>query len=189
MTIRDIAQLGNPALRGRAAEVAPADLGSPAVQALIDDLVETMREVNGAGLAAPQVRVPLRVVVVEVAGNARYPHFPAIPLTVLLNPELELLSREPGALAHDEVVHLYEGCLSVAGLRGRVRRARRVRVRALDREGSPVTLEWEGVRAAVLQHEIDHLDGVLFVDRADPRTLCFQREYDRWVPADARFVE
>ncbi|MCC6216956.1 MAG: peptide deformylase [Polyangiaceae bacterium] len=189
MTVRDLAQLGTPLLRQRSAEVEPGALASPALQSLMDDLVETMREVGGAGLAAPQVRVLLRVVVIEVAANERYPHFPEIPLTILVNPELELVSREPGALADDEVVHLYEGCLSVAGLRGRVRRARRARVRALDRAGRPVTLDWDGVRAAVLQHEIDHLDGVLFVDRADPRTLCFQREYDRWVPAAARYVE
>lgn len=188
MAIRKIAQMGHPVLRQRAEEVPPAELSTPRVQTLIDDMIETMRDADGAGIAAPQVHESLRIVVIEVSHNPRYPDFPGIPLTVLVNPLVSPLVRvDP--LAESDAITMYEGCLSVKGLRGRVRRPRLMLVRGLDRSGREVEFRWEGVRAAVVQHETDHLDGVLFVDRADPKTLTFLSEYDRYVPREARMVD
>jgi peptide deformylase len=188
MAIRKIAQLGEPILRRRAEEV-PRDLiAAPELQRLIDDLVDTMHDADGAGLAAPQIYEPLRLCVIELANNPRYPGLEPIPLTVLINPVVT--PDVPGDVHADEhAIFMYEGCLSVQGLRGRVRRPRRVRVTGLGRQGEPLTFTWEGVRAAVVQHETDHLDGVLFVDRAETRTLTFLREYERHVPLAARVLD
>jgi peptide deformylase len=187
VALRKIAQLGHPLLRRRAEEVPPAEIASAEIQRLIDDMIETMRDANGAGLAAPQVHESLRVSVIEVSHNPRYPDFPGIPLVTLVNPVVEPLVRVPPA--EGEAITMYEGCLSVKGIRGRVRRPRKVRVRAFDRAGRPLDFVWEGVPAAVVQHETDHLDGVLFVDRADPRTLTFGDEYERWVPRAERILD
>ena len=189
MTIRRIAQMGEPVLRGVAREVSADELASPALQALIDEMIETMRDADGAGIAAPQVYEPLRVCVMELSGNPRYPSLPALPLTVLVNPVVEALVPSPEAPAEKDSVLMYEGCLSVQGVRGRVRRPRAVRVRATGRHGEPIDLTLTGPLACVVQHECDHLDGVLFVDRADPRTLTFLREYDRHVPLAERIVD
>lgn len=190
MALRKIAHMGEPILRQVATAVPPEQIASSRIQALIEDMLETMRDVDGAGIAAPQVYESCRICVVEVRANPRYPHFPEIPLHVLINPVVEpLVGTGPNGLRPEESVTMYEGCLSVPGLRGRVQRPRRVRVRALDRHGAPVEFVWEGVRAAVIQHELDHLDGILYVDRAAPGSLMFQREYDRYVPAEQRFVD
>lgn len=190
MPIRKIAQLGHPVLRRRAEEVPVAEIGSPRIQTLIEDMIETMRDADGAGIAAPQVHESLRISVIEVNGNPRYPDFPGIPLTILVNPVLEpLVSSPQGSLADEDAIVMYEGCLSVTGIRGRVRRPRKVRVRALDRKGAPLDFVWEGVPAAVVQHETDHLDGIVFVDRADPRTLTFLKEYERWVVRERRIED
>jgi peptide deformylase len=189
MALRKIAQMGEPVLRQRARELSRSELLSEPVQVLLDDMVQTMRDANGAGIAAPQVYESLRVCVVELADNPRYPDAPSMPLTFFVNPVVEPLVGSPGALAPEESVLMYEGCLSVSGIRGQVRRPRRVRVAALDRTGAAFEVTLEGVLAAVIQHELDHLDGVLFVDRVDPRTLTFLREYDRHVPLEARIVD
>jgi len=188
VAIRKIAQLGEPLLRQPSLPVPLGELGSEKLQSLIDDMIDTMRDADGAGLAAPQVYEPLRLTVIEVNENLRYPAFEPVPLTVLVNP---VVTPEvgPGELAPSDVVEMYEGCLSVAGVRGRVRRPRRVRVTAHDRLGQPFEFTWEGVRAAIVQHEVDHLDGVLFVDRADPRSLTFLREYERYVPIERRILD
>ena len=187
MAIRKIAQLGEPVLRRRAEPVPTELVGSPRVQTLIDDMTETMRDADGAGIAAPQVYESLRICVIEVAANPRYPDFAPIPLVVLVNPVVESLVGD--AARDEDAITMYEGCLSVNGIRGRVRRPRRVRVRALDRHGSPLDFTWEGVPAAIVQHETDHLDGTLFIDRADPRSLAFLREYERHVPPAERSVD
>lgn len=175
-------------LRRRAEEVPPAEIASARIQSLIDDMIETMRDADGAGIAAPQVNESLRISVIEVTRNPRYPDFPGIPLTVLVNPLIEPLVGTAPLADRDSIV-MYEGCLSVNGIRGRVRRPRKVRVRGLDREGRALDFTWEGVPAAVVQHETDHLDGVLFVDRAEPRSLTFLREYERYVPREQRLVD
>lgn len=191
MAIRKIAQMGEPVLRRVARELTPAEVRSPATRALIEDLIETMHDADGAGLAAPQVYESVQLVVIEVRSNPRYPNVESIPLTVLANPKLTPLLSAPsdGKLRDEDSIWLYEGCLSVSGVRGRVQRPRRVRVQALDAEGEPVDQVWEGFRAAVVQHETDHLFGTLFVDRAEPRTLTFLREYERHVPLAERLVD
>ncbi|MEB2311830.1 MAG: peptide deformylase [Sorangiineae bacterium] len=190
MALRKIAQLGEPVLRRRAEELSRDALASASVQMLIDDLIETMRDADGAGIAAPQVFESHRICVIEVNGTPRYPSFPSLPLLVLVNPVVEARLVNPLAgPTPEETVELYEGCLSVRGLRGRVRRPRHVLVNALDRRGEPVTLDWQGVPAAIVQHEVDHLDGVLFVDRAEPGSLIFQREFERFVPPEARVID
>lgn len=190
MAIRKIAQLGEPVLRQRARELTLEELGSARIRALIDDMVETMRDAEGAGLAAPQVYESVALVVIEVRENPRYPNAPRIPLSVLVNPKLTPLVDSPlTALADVDAIEVFEGCLSVSGLRGRVRRPRKVRVQALDAEGKPLDFVWEGFRATVVQHETDHLLGTLFVDRADPRSLTFLREYERYVAPAARVVD
>jgi peptide deformylase len=165
MSVREIVTVGDPVLRERAREVGAEELRSPEVQRLIDDLIETKRAANGAGLAANQVGETLRVAVVEVEpGNPRYPYKPAVPLTVIVNPELEPIGEEQ--------VEIVEGCLSVPDLRGGVPRYEAVRVRYLDRDGEPHEEMRRGLTAGTFQHEVDHLDGVLFLDRVeDPTTF------------------
>lgn len=190
MAIRKIAQLGEPVLRAPARRLAPEEIDTPALRALIADMVETMRDADGAGLAAPQVYEPLQLCVIELANNPRYPSLEPIPLTTLINPVLTPLVSSPGGeLPDGEAMFVYEGCLSVPGLRGRVRRPRKVRVQALGASGEPLDFVWEGFRAAVVQHEVDHLNATLFVDRALPGTLTFLREYERYVPKERRVVD
>ena len=178
MAIRKVSRMGHPVLRQRAAEIPPTQMQSPPMQRLIDDMIETMIDYEGIGLAAPQVFEPLRLIVL---GNpdADAEDEAAIPLTVLFNPQFTSLSPE----------HLdaWEGCLSIPQLRGVVPRSAAVEVRGYDREGSAVELEAEGIFARVLQHEIDHLNGVLFLDRMDDlQTLTFVEEYQRyWLDAEA----
>ena len=181
MSRREIAQLGHPVLRERAREVTAEELGTPEIQGLIDDMVETMRAANGAGLAANQVGETVRVAVVEVRpGNPRYPYKPPVPLTVIVNPVIEPLD--------DELEWINEGCLSVPNLRGEVPRHVNVRVRYLDRDGVEHEEVRRGLTAGTFQHELDHLDGVLFVDRvADPSTLSTWEQFERF--HRAAFVE
>ena len=174
MSRREIVEIGHPLLRERARDVAPEELRSEAVQSLIDDMIETMRAANGAGLAANQVAETLRVAVVEVRpGNPRYPYKPPIPLTVIVNPVIEPLG--------DEIEQISEGCLSVPDLRGDVPRHVNVRLRYLDREGAEHNEVRRGLTAGTFQHELDHLDGTLFIDRVtDPRTLTTWAEFERF---------
>jgi peptide deformylase len=173
MTLRKIAQIGHPVLRLRAREVSRDELLSPETQRFIDDLVETMRDANGAGLAAIQVYEPIRIVAIEVSGdNPRYPYKPKIPLTILVNPVLEPLD--------EETFDNYEGCLSVPNLRGIVKRHAHVRVRAWDRHGAEIDRVARGISAGTYQHEVDHLDGTIFVDRVtDPATFSTWYNFDR----------
>lgn len=186
MAIRKIAQMGEPVLRRKADLVDPNEIASPFIQTLIEDMIETMHDADGAGLAAPQVYESLQLCVIEVDKNPRYPQFEPIPLTVLINPIVTPLVGSDGVLSAEDSFQMYEGCLSVPGMRGQVVRPRKVRVQALDRSGNALDFVWESFRAVVVQHETDHLLGTLYVDRADPKTLTFLREYERFVPAAAR---
>ena len=174
MSVREIVEIGHPVLRRRAREVTPGELGSGAVQGLIDDMIDTMRAANGAGLAANQVAETLRIAVVEVReGNPRYPYKPPVPLTVVVNPVIERLD--------DDVEQINEGCLSVPNLRGEVPMHVSIRLRYTDRDGAEHEEVRRGLTAGTFQHELDHLDGVLFVDRVtDPRTLSTWAEFDRF---------
>jgi peptide deformylase len=172
VSVREIVAVGDPVLRERARELRPVEIASPEVQQLIDDLIETRRATHGAGVAANQVGEPVRVAVVEVEeGNPRYPYKPPEPLTVMINPVLEPLG--------DETVEINEGCLSVPDLRGSLQRHLEVRVRYLDRDGGEQEAVKRGLTAGTFQHEVDHLDGILFVDRADPRTFATWEQFDR----------
>ena len=173
MAILEVARLGNPVLREVSAPVPIDELRSADTQRFIDDLVETMRHHDGAGLAAPQVSVLRRIVLIEVDENPRYPEFPDIPLTILVNPEITFLS--------DDVVRIWESCLSVNTLRGLVPRRRHVAVKALDRHGEPLEFEATDIFAGIVQHECDHIDGKLFIDRVeDLRTLSYLPEFARF---------
>ena len=156
MAILKIATIGHPVLREVARPVSSEELASADVQRFIDDLVETMVDANGAGIAANQVFRPIRVAAICVKDNPRYPYKPNWPLTILVNPEVTKTT--------DETFMNYEGCLSVPNLRGEVPRLAGVRVRALDRTGKQLDFEVKGLTAGTFQHELDHLDGKLFVD-------------------------
>lgn len=153
MTVREILKMGDPRLL-RVAQPVSA-FGTPELKTLVADMFETMAAVNGAGLAAPQIGVDLQLVIFGFSHNARYPEAPAVPPTVLINPVIEVL---PGS----SKVEGWEGCLSVPGLRGVVERDDRVRYRGFDVEGRPIDVEAEGFHARVVQHECDHLVGVLY---------------------------
>ena len=170
MTVRDILSIGHPALRTPAVAVPQAEIAGERVQAVVDDLIDTMHHANGAGLAANQIGEPDRIVVLEVNDNPRYPYKPPIPLTVAINPELEILD--------DETVVINEGCLSVP-LRGDVVRSINLRVRYFDRDGTGHCQLARGLTAGTWQHECDHLDGILITDRADPATLSTWDEFER----------
>jgi peptide deformylase len=172
MSVLEIATIGHPVLRERAREVSADELRSPEVQRLIDDMIETMRAAGGAGLAANQVHDLHRIAVAEVDHNRRYPYKPPIPLTVMVNPVIEPVG--------DETVEIDEGCLSVPDLRGTLERFVTVRVRYLDRDGVEHEEIKRGLTAGTFQHELDHLDGVLFLDRVrDPATLATWEQWER----------
>jgi peptide deformylase len=171
---RQIVEIGHPVLRERAREVSPEELRSAELQGLIDDMIDTMRAASGAGLAANQVGETARIAVVEVReGNRRYPYKPPVPLTVIVNPVIEPLD--------DDVEQINEGCLSVPNLRGEVPRHMNVRVRYTDREGEEHDEVRRGLTAGTFQHELDHLDGTLFLDRVtDPATLTTWDQFERF---------
>ena len=168
-----IAQIGHPILRQPTRILTREELLSEEIQSFLDDLVETMREASGAGLAANQVYQSLRICAVEVRNNSRYPYRPNIPLTILVNPIL--------TPASDETFVIYEGCLSVPNLRGQVRRHCEVHVEALDREGNSISTVVKGMTAATYQHEVDHLDGRIFLDRVeDPNSVVTLENFQRY---------
>lgn len=173
LVLRKIATIGHPVLRRTARQLSREELASPATQAFIDDLIETMRDASGAGLAAIQVHEPIAICAVEVGDNPRYPYKPKIPLTVLVNPVLEPVG--------EELFDNYEGCLSVPNLRGLVPRHVQVRCRALDRHGQPIDRVVSGLEACTYQHEVDHLNGTLFVDRVvDRKSFTTWADFDRY---------
>ena len=175
MSILKVAHMGHPVLRARATAVAPADIKSPRIQQLIDDMFETMKEYHGVGLAAPQVHEGVRLF---VAGFAPRPgeeedEETRVPLMALINPEITPLGSE--------TEEDWEGCLSIPEIRGRVPRAREIEVKAYDRRGRRVSIHARGFTARVIQHETDHLDGVLFMDRMRSlATLTYLDEFNRY---------
>ncbi len=171
MSILKVARIGHPAIRTTACDLSPAQIGSAGIQKLIDDMVETMHEYEGVGLAAPQVHAGLRLAVIEVPSYDERTAA-AVPLIVLVNPRLTMLGEDRPAGV--------EGCLSIPGLRGMVPRSRRVRLEALDRRGKPYTVEAEDFYARVIQHECDHLEGAVYLDRMlGMGTLAFIEEFEK----------
>jgi peptide deformylase len=170
MSILKVARIGHPVVRRPGREVSLEELRSPALQRLIDDMRQTMYEYDGVGLAAPQVHEGLRLAVLEVPSSDERTEG-GVPFTVIVNPLVTPLGPE--------TVDGWEGCLSVPDLRGHVPRLARLRLEALDREGQPYTLEAHGFHARVIQHECDHLDGRVYVDRMrDMRSLSFIKEFE-----------
>jgi peptide deformylase len=176
VSILKVARIGHPVVRTPARDLAPDELGSPEIQRLIDDMKETMHEYEGVGLAAPQVHRDLRLAVIEVrASDARVEE--AVPFTVLANPLLTRLGTE--------TLVGWEGCLSIPDLRGLVPRSARVGLEALDRDGRPYTVEAAGFFARVIQHECDHLEGHVYLDRmGDLRSLSFFKEFRTYAAPD-----
>lgn len=171
--ILKVSRLGYPVLRKTAHAVAPDRIGTPEFQRLLDDMVDTMREYNGVGLAAPQVHLPLRMAVLEVDRHPRFPEMEPVPLSFLINPEVTLLERE--------TIEDWEGCLSVPDMRGLVPRYRRLRVTGLGRRGEALDFVASDFHARVIQHENDHLNGEVYLDRMpDMRSLAFLAEWQRF---------
>ncbi|XXF80251.1 peptide deformylase [Myxococcaceae bacterium GXIMD 01537] len=179
-TVLKIVQAGEPVLRRRARELTPEEIGSPEVERLIRFMRDTMRDAPGVGLAAPQVGVGVRLVVIEdraeyqralspeeLAARERSP----VEFHVLINPRLVVEDPEP--------MEFHEGCLSVSGFAALVPRARGVRVDALDEKGQPVSVSARGWYARILQHEVDHLDGALYLDRMETRSFTTQENHRR----------
>lgn len=172
-TLLKVAQLGHPILRQTSEPLTPEEIADPRTANFIDSMIATMREYTGAGLAAPQVHVLKQIVTIESQANHRYPDSGDIPLTVLINPKITSFS--------DTMEEGWEGCLSLKDLWGRVKRSDKVTVEAVARDGKETVINAEGFLAVVLQHEIDHLYGKLFIDRMeDISTLCFTSEYHRY---------
>ena len=160
--------MGHPVLRRRARPLEPDEISTPRIQQLIDDMFETMRDSEGIGLAGPQVYESIRLFVAGVDDEERM-----MPLVVMINPEVTPVGSD--------VEEDWEGCLSIPDIRGRVSRATDIKVRALDRHGKPISMTADGFPARVIQHEVDHLDGVLFFDRMTSfESLTFLEEYSRY---------
>jgi peptide deformylase len=173
MSILKVARLGHPVLRKVTQNVSQQELQSPALQQFIDDMIETMKEYDGVGLAADQVHESKQIAVLEVADNPRYPEKPRVPLTVLVNPTITPVSED---LEED-----WEGCLSIPDLRGMVPRYKSIRVQALDRQGKETDFVANEFHARVIQHEFDHLNGKVYFDRMrDFSTLTFLQEFARY---------
>ena len=166
---RPVLRMGHPELRRVAEPVVASELGTARIASLIEDLWDTMAARGGVGLAATQIGEPHRIVVFGMEWSARYPQAPAVPRTVLINPVIEPLN--------DEMEEAWEGCLSVPGMRGMVPRHRRIRYRGLTPEGAPLSRDVEGFHARVVQHECDHLDGILYPMRmTDMSRFGFEEE-------------
>ena len=179
MSILKIARMGHPVLRAKARPLHPSEIRTPKIQQLIDDMFETMKEYQGVGLAAPQVHESVRLFVAGFPPRQDADEDDAerddedVPLMALINPEIEMTSRE--------VVEDWEGCLSIPDIRGRVPRTRQIVVRAFDRNGKKIEMPAAGFIARVIQHETDHLDGVLFFDRMKTfQSLTFLDEFGRY---------
>ena len=176
MPVRPILRMGHQLLRQVAAPLPETAFGSAALMALITDMVDTLAEAGGIGLAAPQIGVSVRVAILQFRGGpTRYGHLEPMPLSVFVNPTISVL--DPSTAGY------WEGCLSVPGLRGLVERPQSIRVQARDPEGNPIDLIRSGFPATAFQHEFDHLDGVLYVDRlSDSRQLVFESELHHVLP-------
>ncbi len=174
MSILKVARLGHPVLREEAKELSQQEIKSDKIQRLIDNMVETMHEYDGVGLAAPQVHESIRLSVIEFdLDNERYKDAGKQALMVCINPKVKVLDKK--------LQGYWEGCLSVPGLRGFVERPRKIEVEFLDRKGEKQKIVAEGFLATVFQHEFDHLDGILFVEKvSSPDRLAFMEEYMRY---------
>jgi len=179
MAIRRVIRMGHPLLRQPACALEPEEIGSDRITRLIEDMVDTLHDYGGIGLAAPQVAESIRLAIIEMDGEpTRYGELEPIPLTVFINPVIEVLDPATAGF--------WEGCLSVPGLRGFVERPQHIRICYTTDQGEAAELELKDFHATVFQHEFDHLDGKLFIDRLkDSRLLVFEEEFEKYlVPKD-----
>jgi peptide deformylase len=173
MSLLKVARMGHPVLRARAREIERAELKQPSMQKLIDDMIDTMHEYHGVGLAAPQIHEGVRIFIAAINPTEEEPLSPKDEPMVFINPVITAVGRE---MEED-----WEGCLSIPDIRGRVPRARVVKVTAMDRSGGKIDVTSQDFPARVIQHETDHLDGILFFDRMRSfETLAFMDEYARY---------
>lgn len=172
--ILKVAHMGHPILRQVAEKLSPKEIKSEEIQTLIRDMIDTMREYNGVGLAAPQVHVSKQIAVMEIADdNPRYPDQNSVPVTVFINPVITPLT--------EDTLEVWEGCLSVPGMRGAVQRPSKIRLQGLNEKGEEIDRVFEGFPAIAVQHETDHLFGILYVDKlVDIKRFAFTPEYQRY---------
>lgn len=171
--IKSICRMGNPKLRLKNQELSSDFLKSDSFTQLLEDLKDSMKHYGGIGIAAPQIGINLKIAIIELPEINRYGQNVKLPFTVFINPKIKFLTQE--------IQGFWEGCLSVPGLRGFVERPSKIEVEFLDQGGQLQTMKAEGFLATVIQHELDHLDGVLYVERIkDLRNLSFQEEYEQF---------
>ena len=175
MPVRRVIKMGHPLLREVARPVEPHEIAGDYMKQLLPDMVETLNDYGGIGLAAPQIAEPVRLAIIEIpGGQTRYGELAAMPLTVFINPVIEIVDPAPAGY--------WEGCLSVPGLRGFVERPQHVKITYTTERAEAKELELTGFAATVFQHELDHLDGKLFVDRmTDMKLLAFEEEYEKYL--------
>lgn len=174
MSVLKIARIANPVLRKVAKPLTQEEIKNKDIQKLIENMIETMEDYNGVGLAAPQVSESLRIIVIKVPKMAEFPESEEIGTTVIINPEIKPLS--------DEKFRLWEGCLSIPDLIGEVGRTNKIQISGFSQKGKYFTLNLTSFASAVAQHEFDHLMGILYIDRIeDMKKFSFTREYDRYI--------
>lgn len=175
MAVRKVIRMGHPVLREVSRPLEPEEIGNDWMRRLVADMIDTLADYGGIGLAAPQIAEPIRLAIIEIPGGAtRYGEIPPLPLTAFVNPSVEVV--DPAERGY------WEGCLSVPGLRGFVERPQHVKVTYTDLEGKSRELELKGFWATVFQHEFDHLDGKLYLDRiTDMRLVSFEEEFERYL--------
>jgi peptide deformylase len=172
--IKPICRMGNPILRKRTEIITKEFFLSDSFDQLLRDMLDSMKHYGGIGIAAPQIGVDLQVAIIQLEESNRYGEEVNLPLTAFINPEIEILNPEEQGF--------WEGCLSVPGLRGFVERPKKIKVNYLDRKGNQQELVAEGFLATVLQHELDHLSGILYIDRIkDPKLLSYQEEFEQFI--------
>lgn len=172
--IQPICRMGNPVLREEAREIAISEIETDHFARLLKDLFDSMKHYGGIGIAAPQIGVSQKVALIELKDFNRYGEKVDLPLTTFINPKIQYLTEETQGF--------WEGCLSVPGLRGFVERPKKIKVSYLNELGVEKEIIAEGFLATVLQHELDHLEGTLYIDRIkDPRLLSYQEEYDAFI--------
>lgn len=180
--IRDLCRMGHPVLRLKAQEVNRAELKTDEFRQLLIDMRDSMKHYGGIGIAAPQIGVSKQVALIELSGTNRYGEEMNVPLTTFINPQLEFLTQEEQGY--------WEGCLSVPGLRGYVERPKKLKVTFMNELGENKEMILEGFPATVIQHELDHLFGILYVDRVkDPKLLSYQEEFEAFHQGSAQELE
>ncbi len=176
MAVRHVARLGEPVLRQRAQEIPHENIRSNEIQRLIDDMLDTIEVYEGIGLAAPQVHESVRLFIIQDVYDPGENGKLLLPAQVVINPTITFLTQNESTY--------WEGCLSIPDLRGLVPRPNKIRVDGFDRDGRKVSFDAEGFAATVVQHEFDHLDGIVFLDRMrDLKSLAFLKEFERYVAA------